>query len=137
MTDYFDNKAYSHDPRTQFMNWALMSNGAWDYPANTRGYTWGVVAELALSPWAFRFSSAMVPTESNMSDMDENIHEANSETVEIEHSYELGSQKEIIRALGYYTKARMGSYSQALQLPLGHIDIVSTERTEEQNMDSV
>ena len=39
ITDFFDNNTYSHDPRTQFMNWALMSNGAWDYPADTRGYT--------------------------------------------------------------------------------------------------
>ncbi len=114
MTDYFDQNSCSHDPRTQFMNWALMSNGAWDYPANTRGYTWGFVGELSLSPWAFRVSSAMVPTEANMSDMDQNISKANSETFEIERSYELCSQKGVIRTLGYYTEARMGNYSQAL-----------------------
>ncbi|HTP79936.1 MAG TPA: carbohydrate porin, partial [Bacteroidota bacterium] len=45
MTDFFDVNRFSHDPRTQFLNWALMANGAWDYPANTRGYTWGLVAE--------------------------------------------------------------------------------------------
>jgi high affinity Mn2+ porin len=39
MTDFFDNNSYSHDPRSQFMNWSLMYNGAWDYPADTRGYT--------------------------------------------------------------------------------------------------
>ena len=126
MTDYFDNNSYSHDPRSQFMNWALMSNGAWDYPANTHGYTWGFVGELSLSPWAFRLSGAMVPTEANMSDMDQNIGKANSETMEIERSYEIGSQKGIIRALGFYTQARMGNYEQALQLPPGQIDIVQT-----------
>lgn len=126
MTDFFDNNSYSHDPRTQFMNWALMSNGAWDYPANTRGYTWGVITELLLSPWAFRLSSAMVPTEANMSEMDGNIAQANSETIEIERLYEFGTQHGVIRTLGYYTKARMGSYTQALQLPQGQIDIVNT-----------
>ena len=126
MTDYFDNNSYSHDPRTQFMNWALMSNGAWDYPANTRGYTWGIVAELILTPWAFRISSAMVPTEANMSDMDQNIDRARSETIEIEHPYEYGSQKGVVRLLGYYTQARMGNYQQALQLPPGQVDIVAT-----------
>ena len=44
--DFFDDNKYSHDPHTQFFNWSLMGNGAWDYPANTRGYTMGVVVEL-------------------------------------------------------------------------------------------
>ena len=48
--DYFDKNRYSDDPRTKFLNWALMTNGAWDYPANTRGYTWGLVAELCNTP---------------------------------------------------------------------------------------
>ena len=129
MTDYFDNNSYSHDPRSQFMNWALMSNGAWDYPANTRGYTWGFVSDLSLSPWAFRISGAMVPAQWNMSDMDQNIGKANSETIEIERSYEIGSQKGIIRALGFYTEARMGNYEQALQMPPGQIDIVPTRES--------
>jgi len=37
------------------MNWALMYNGAWDYPADTRGYTWGGVAELNQPNYALRF----------------------------------------------------------------------------------
>ena len=34
LTDFFDDNRYSHDPRTQFMGWAAMYNGAWDYPAD-------------------------------------------------------------------------------------------------------
>ena len=45
IADFFDNNSYSHDPRSQFLNWGLMSNGAWDYPANVRGYTWGAMLE--------------------------------------------------------------------------------------------
>ncbi|MCU1334621.1 MAG: Carbohydrate-selective porin OprB [Bryobacterales bacterium] len=41
LTDFFDNNRYSHDPRTQFMGWAVMYNGAWDHPADVRGYSWG------------------------------------------------------------------------------------------------
>ena len=44
-TDVFDGNSYSHDPRTQFNNWSLWANAAWDYPADTRGYTWGVALE--------------------------------------------------------------------------------------------
>src|SRR5471030_602054 len=45
MADFFDGNNFSHDPRSQFMNWALMDNAAWDYPANTRGYTIGTFME--------------------------------------------------------------------------------------------
>ena len=33
------------DCHLQFMNWTVDNNGAWDYAADTRGYTYGVVAE--------------------------------------------------------------------------------------------
>lgn len=49
VTDFFDNNRYTHDPRTQFMGWGIMYNGAWDYPADTRGYTWGWVHEFSHS----------------------------------------------------------------------------------------
>ena len=51
LTDFFDNNRYSHDPRTQFMGWGVMFNGAWDYPADVRGYTWGWMHELHLRNW--------------------------------------------------------------------------------------
>ena len=49
ISDFMDNNRYTHDPRTQFMGWGVMINGAWDYPADTRGYTWGWVHELHTS----------------------------------------------------------------------------------------
>ena len=64
-TDWFDNNAYSHDPRSQFMNWCLMYNGAWDYPADVRGYTYGVVAELNQKAWALRYGVFAEPEVAN------------------------------------------------------------------------
>src|SRR5262249_25003776 len=52
--DIFDNNSYANDPRTQFMNWALMANEAWDYPADSLGYTTAVAAELNQPKWALR-----------------------------------------------------------------------------------
>ncbi len=126
MIDYFDKNRYSDDPRTKFLNWALMTNGAWDYPANTRGYSLGIVAELVTYPWALRISTAMVPTEANQSVMDMNLSRAHSETIEIEHDYSLGTHQGAIRLLGFHTMARMGNYQQALELPPGEIDMVAT-----------
>ncbi len=45
LSDFFDFNLYSHDPRTQFLNWSLMDSGAWDYAADTRGYTLGLYLE--------------------------------------------------------------------------------------------
>ncbi len=61
LEDFFDNNRYSHDPRTQFEGWATMYNGAWDYPADTRGYTWGWVHEFHTRRWSFRYGSAAMP----------------------------------------------------------------------------
>ena len=88
--DYFDNNKYSHDPRTQFYNWTLMGNGAWDYPANTRGYTYGFVFQLVKPRWAVRFSSVMLPINANGWVMDPNICRTRAEAIEFEHKYTLG-----------------------------------------------
>ena len=65
VADFYDNDSYSHDPRTQFMNWSLMSAGAWDYPADTRGYTWGLAVEYALKQLDIRALAVLVPVTAN------------------------------------------------------------------------
>src|ERR1700754_387927 len=65
MADFYDGNEFSHDPRTQFMNWSLMDNGAWDYPANTRGYVIGSNFELGQPDWTLRFAFTMSTTEAN------------------------------------------------------------------------
>lgn len=87
LSDFFDNNKYSHDPRTQFMNWSLMSNGAWDYPADTRGYTQGIVAELIEPEWALRLSGVAVPKKANGLQLDYNLTKAYALTIEAEKSW--------------------------------------------------
>lgn len=114
MSDYFDNNVFSHDPRTQFMNWALMSNGAWDYPANTRGYVLGLVAELGQPNWSLRFAYTLVPTEANGSAFDERLGKANTETLEYERRYKLNGQNGTLRVLGFLNNGKMGKYRDAI-----------------------
>jgi high affinity Mn2+ porin len=113
--DFFDCNKYSHDPRTQFYNWALMGNGAWDYPANTRGYTFGLTVELVKPQWALRFSTVMLPTTANGSVMDLNVKRSGSESMEFEHKYFIGNQPGTIRLMSYLNEARMGNYRLALE----------------------
>ncbi len=114
MADFFDKNKYSHDPRSHFMNWSLMSSGAWDYPANVRGYTWGFVLEYGRPKWAARFAAVLVPKEANGNIMDLNISQARSYALEIEKPYSLGSKPGVIRLLGFYTLAQMGDYRRAV-----------------------
>ena len=112
--DIFDDNAYSHDPRTQFLSWALMDNGAWDYPADTKGYTIGGVMELETGPWSVRYGGFMEPKEANGPTFDWNLKEAWGHTVELEGRYSVASRPGVARLLGYVNRSNAGSYVAAL-----------------------
>ena len=114
LADFFDDNAYSHDPRSEFMNWSLMDNGAWDYPANTRGYTWGGVIELIEPGYAVRISSTLVPKIANSSIYDMNIKQANGNTAEFEKKYKIKNHAGNLRVLGFANFSSAPSYSTAI-----------------------
>ena len=114
MADFFDNNEFSHDPREQFMNWALMDNGAWDYPANTRGYVLGAYAELGQPAWTLRFAFTMVTTQPNGAVWDQNIGRANTQTLEYERRYSVNGQKGAVRVLIFDNGGKPGNYNQAI-----------------------
>ena len=122
LADMFDNNSCSHDPRTHFMNWALMSNGAWDYPANTRGYTWGVVTELVTPRYAIRFAETAVCTTANGEVFDPNIAEARGETLELEKNFRLKGKKGIVRLLVFRNLSRAVNYQTAIRNLLNRTD---------------
>ncbi|MGA1976604.1 MAG: carbohydrate porin [Bacteroidales bacterium] len=113
--DFFDDNTYSHDPRKDFFNWALMGNGAWDYPADTMGYTYGLIAELIKPAWALRFSYVMVPKTANGSDFDTDIKRSNSEALEFEKRVSFLKMPGTIHVLAFCNIAMMGSYPEALE----------------------
>ena len=115
LDDFFDDNEFSHDPRGQFMNWSLMSNGAWDYPANTKGYTVGLVAELFLQGFAIRGSIAQEPRQANGPDLDENIFRYHGLTLEAEKPIHIGGQPGTIRVLAFDDLTRAIAYQQVLQ----------------------
>jgi high affinity Mn2+ porin len=89
LTDYFDNNNYTHDPRTQFMAWGVMYNGAWDYPADTRGYTWGIVQEFHTRWWAFRYGIAAEPKIANGQQFERSLFRDHGQVREAERRYSL------------------------------------------------
>ena len=115
LSDFFDNNDVSHDPRNDFLNWALMSNGAYDYAANTRGYTVGLVAEFIKPAWALRIGTALMPTYANGPDLDFHYFKTNSETVEYEKKYNIKKRKGVLRVLGYFNTSKAPNYDTLVQ----------------------
>jgi high affinity Mn2+ porin len=114
LSDFIDDNAYGHDPRTGFMNWADWTEGAWDYPADTRGYTWGIVVERIAPQWAVRAAAAMEPKEANQLEMDHDVRNAHGLALEGEHAYRLLPAEGRVRLLLFLNRARMGNYRQAI-----------------------
>jgi high affinity Mn2+ porin len=113
--DFFDLNSVGSDSHLQFMNWALVNNGAFDYAADTRGYTYGLVAEYYAPNWAVRFGEMLMPTVANGITLDWNIARARGENFEVEHHMEwLPKRATIVRALSYVNHANMGNYREAI-----------------------
>lgn len=127
MADFFDGNNFSHDPRTQFMNWALMDNAAWDYPANTRGYVIGATAELGQPDWTLRFAFTMVTTEANGAVWDAKMGKTNTQTLEFEKRYTLSGQQGTVRILGFLNNGKFGNYRQAITQNSAAPDVDSTQ----------
>ncbi len=115
IADFFDQNSFSHDPRTQFINWALMSNGAYDYAANTRGYTPGVVLEYVGSKTEIRASYALLPIIANGNDMD---WKSAALVSELTRRFGTENKPGAIRLLVFFNNANMGSYQSAIDAPL-------------------
>jgi len=116
VTDFFDQNKYSNDPRSQFMGWAVMFNGAWDYPADVRGYTWGWVHEIHTKNWAFRYASAGMPKVANGSQFDRRILVNRGDVFEAERRYKIRKHDGAIRAMPYMNHADAGNYAAAIRL---------------------
>ena len=129
--DFFDQNTFAHDPRTQFMNEALETNTAWDYAADTHGYTIAVIAELNQNNWAFRFGEAMVSTAANGPVFDTNFPEARAENAELEWRYGADTGAGKLRFLAYANHAHMGGYQDALTLSTVNPDVTLTRQYRE------
>jgi high affinity Mn2+ porin len=126
LVDLFDDNTYSHDARTQFMNWAIMDNGAWDFAADTRGYTEGVAVEVSRNRWAWRLASVLVPKTANGMPMDTRIARARGDNFEMERHQTLRRHAGAVRVMAYANHAHMGSYRETIDTPAFGMDITKS-----------
>ncbi|EHQ26927.1 carbohydrate porin [Mucilaginibacter paludis] len=123
LSDLFDNNSYSHDPRSQFLNWSLMGNGAWDYPANTRGYTDGIVLEYITPSWEVRAAGTLVGTYANGPDFDYHFWDAYSSTVEFTKNISLNSHKGKVNLLLFRNVSKAPVYRDVINNYLNKTDV--------------
>jgi len=126
LVDFFDRNAYSADPRNQFTNWALFTNGAWDYAADTRGYTYGIYGEYNRPEWAIRAASVLEPRQPNQESMETRVARAHAEQLEAEWRYARGNYPGKLRLLSYVNQSHAGLYTDALRLSPTNPDISQT-----------
>jgi high affinity Mn2+ porin len=113
--DFFDNNAYAHDPRADFMNWAMWSSVAYDFPADLPGYTRGAVVELNRKDWAVRAGVFEVPSAPNSDVLA--INGGNYGTVaELEERYAPFGQPGKLRIGLFANEGSTGNYNQALSI---------------------
>ena len=111
VSDDFDKNRYSNSTRTQFMDWSLWNNSAWDFAADTRGYTNGVVIAFVDKTWEVRYGLYQMPFLANGQTLD-SIRDAASSNVEL--TLHPTPDSWVLRALVYYNVARMGVYRDAI-----------------------
>ncbi len=105
--------------------WSAVNNGSYDYAADTRGYTYGLMAEYYDRFWAARFGEMLVPTVANGIQLDWNIARARGENFEVEyHTALIPKRATVIRALAFVNHADMGSYREAINGYLSGRDAV-------------
>jgi high affinity Mn2+ porin len=115
LPDFFDVNSVGSDTHLQFLNWTVDNNGAWDYAADTRGYTVGIVADFEDRNWGFRFAEALMPKIANGIDLVWRPWQVHAENWEYELRHGILPKKEgAIRVLAYTNYANMGIYRDAI-----------------------
>lgn len=113
VSDVFDTISYAHDPRSDFMNWSLVDAGTFDYAADAWGFTYGAALEWYQGHWVARggfFDLSLVP---NSVDLDSGFHQYQV-VYELEHQHTLRGQPGKMAIVGFISRGRMGTYTDAL-----------------------
>ena len=114
--DIFDGNDYAEDPRLDFLNWSIWAAGAFDYPADRLGLTWGLTAELNQPDWAVRAGYYLVGDQPNSNTFDMNLFTRGGYVGELELRFRPFQRPGALRFGTWLTSTFAGSYDQAIQL---------------------
>ena len=111
--DFFDGNAYAKDPRADFMNWAMWSSAAYDFPADLPGFTRGAIVEFNRRDWAVRAGLFEVP---NAPNSDVLTFQTGGAVVELEERYAIWDQPGKFRLGAFANRGNTGNYRDALAI---------------------
>lgn len=121
LPDFFDINSVGSDSHLQFMNWTIDNNGAWDYAADTRGYTLGAMAEYDDRSWSIRYGLFAMPVVANGIDLDWAFSRAHGHNGEFEYRRSwIKNQKGVSRLLFFANRAHMGDYRESNNYAIAH-----------------
>src|ERR1700723_2662564 len=130
VADIFDANQYAHDPRNDFLNWAAIDAGTFDYAADAWGYTVGAAAERYQGAWTVRagvFDGSNVP---NSVHLEPGLHELQGD-LELEHRHEMLGHPGKVMLTAYETRARLGLLDEAFEIAQATgdpVDLAATRR---------
>jgi len=113
--DIFDANKYAHDPRKDFLNWALIDTGTFDYAADAWAFTYGTAVEWYQGDWTYRVGLFDLPIVPNSTDLDPTFQQLQA-IGEVERRYSIEGQPGKIAVTGFLTRGRLGRYSDAVAL---------------------
>ncbi len=115
VSDMFDDNRYAHDPRNDFLNWALVDAGSFDYAADAWGYTYGAALELYEGSSAVRFGGFDLSTVPNSTELDPSFDQFQL-VAELEQRFALWSEPGKVAVTPWLSRGRMGNYDDAIHL---------------------
>lgn len=116
VVDFFDTNSYGSDSHLQFLNWTVDNLGAYDYAANTRGYTDGALIEYDDHWFTARFGEMLMPKVANGIHLDADVARARAENLEFDFSgNRIAHRAGVLRLLSYVNHANMGNYREAIE----------------------
>ena len=113
--DVFDTNQYAHDPRADFLNWAAIDAGTFDYAADAWGYTVGAAIEWYQSSWTVRAGLFDLSTIPNSAHLDPGFHEFQS-ILELEKRHEIAGHPGRLLLTMFDSRGRMGLLDDAVTL---------------------
>jgi len=104
------------DSHFQFLNWTVDNNATYGYPADTRGYTYAVLAEYHDRAWTLRFAEALTPRLANPAQLDVNLARSRSDNTELEFHHKVVPKRDgVVRLLNYLDHGTLGDYRKAIK----------------------
>ena len=113
--DIFDQNQYAHDPRGDFLNWALVDAGSFDYAADAWGYTTGIALEYYRGPWTVRFGAFNLSKVPNGETLETGFGQYQLDA-ELEHRQSIGGHEGAVRLTLFRNRGRFSRYDDAVAL---------------------